>query len=159
MPKSADDPFWSMYYPTYHMRCRSRVVSVSDREMQRSGLKLADDKQIEHIPAPAKRPRHRRVHREPGQILLRSVDRNFREGGRYDIGSSGEFVGGATHWIVSSRARRQSGQTLMDTGQLAISITSEATSQGVPIRTNKAYGAIHHFGGQAGRNKNVTLPA
>jgi phage virion morphogenesis protein len=47
----------------------------------------------------------------------------------------------------------------MDTGQLATSITAEATSQGVTIGTNKAYGAIHHFGGQAGRNKKVTLPA
>ncbi|CAN5488991.1 hypothetical protein BH10BAC6_BH10BAC6_03240 [soil metagenome] len=93
-----------------------------------------------------------------GQILLRSVDHNFREGGRYDIGAGGEFVGGATHRITSARARRQSGQTLMDTGQRAASITAEATSQVVTIGTNKAYGAIHHFGGQAGRNKKVLLP-
>lgn len=99
------------------------------------------------------------LYSEIGQILLRSVDRNFREGGRYDIGPSGEFVGGATHWIVSSRARRQSGQTLMDSGQLATSITAEATSQGATIGTNKVYGPIQHFGGKAGRNKKVTIPA
>lgn len=52
--RRADDPFWSTYYPTNHMRCRSRVVSVSERELVRSGLKLATDKQIENIPAPAK---------------------------------------------------------------------------------------------------------
>lgn len=47
----------------------------------------------------------------------------------------------------------------MDTGQLATSITKEVTSQGVTIGTNKVYGAIHHFGGQAGRGKSLTLPA
>ena len=84
---------------------------------------------------------------EIGEILVRSVDRNFREGGRCEIGADGEFVGGATHWITSGRAERDSGQTLMDTGQLATSITKEVTSSGVTIGTNKVYGAIHHFGG------------
>jgi len=76
-----------------------------------------------------------------------------------DVGTVGEFVGGATDWITSGRAERDGGQTLMDTGQLATSITKEVTSKGVTIGTNKVYGAIHHFGGKAGRGLLLTIPA
>lgn len=33
-----DDPFWDAFYPPNHWRCRSRVVSLSDRELKRDGL-------------------------------------------------------------------------------------------------------------------------
>lgn len=37
-----DDAFWGMYYPPNHFRCRARVTTLSQREMDRRGLKVAD---------------------------------------------------------------------------------------------------------------------
>lgn len=85
-----------------------------------------------------------------------------------DAADPSEFVGGAAQWIPSQRALGQSvqrgwykvkGQTLMQRGILAKSVTYRADARSVTIGTNLVYGAIHHFGGQAGRNKSVTLPA
>lgn len=50
----ADDPFWLTSYPPNHMRCRSRVTSLSEREIARSGIKVADDKTLEELPSPDK---------------------------------------------------------------------------------------------------------
>jgi len=67
-------------------------------------------------------------------------------------------------WKPSLRAKRQHGQTLLDTGRLRRGVRAEGTAKGrkatvvvgtVPI----VYAAIHQFGGQAGRNRAVTLPA
>jgi len=52
--------------------------------------------------------------------------------------------------------------TLVDTGALKRSITfniSESQDGIVYIGTNLEYAAIHQFGGKAGRNKSVKLPA
>lgn len=99
------------------------------------------------------------LYEEIGEILVASIEKNFREGGRYGIGDDGGFVGGSTHWIESKRAQKQSGKTLVDTAQLSTSITYEATASGVEVGTNKIYGAIQHFGGETGKDKSVTLLA
>lgn len=99
------------------------------------------------------------LYEEIGEILVASIEKNFREGGRYGVGEGGEFVGGPTKWIESGRAKKQSGKTLVDTAQLSTSITYEATASGVEVGTNKIYGAIQHFGGETGKNKAVTLLA
>lgn len=112
---------------------------------------------------------------EVGEILLRSIDRNFREGGRYGtLGDDDQWTGGVNNWIESKRALGKTeargrkgkkgatgpaGHTLLDTGQLAASITKQVTADCVPIGTNKAYAAIHQYGGVTGRNDSVTLPA
>jgi phage virion morphogenesis protein len=44
-------------------------------------------------------------------------------------------------------------------GHLRNSITSRASRTGVEIGTNLAYGALHQFGGQAGRGRKITVPA
>jgi len=44
-------------------------------------------------------------------------------------------------------------------GGLAPSISSEYGRDYAAVGTNKVYGAIHQFGGQAGRNQSVTIPA
>lgn len=97
------------------------------------------------------------LYEEIGEIIVASIEKNFREGGRYGIGDDGEFVGGPSRWIPSGRAERQSGQTLLDTGQLSTSITYNATASGVTFGSNKVYAAIHHYGGQTGNNKAVTI--
>jgi phage virion morphogenesis protein len=39
------------------------------------------------------------------------------------------------------------------------SISVRASSDKVVVGTNVVYAAIHHFGGQAGRGRKVTIPA
>lgn len=48
---------------------------------------------------------------------------------------------------------------LIKSGLLSQSFTSKITGNGTQIGTNKAYAAIHQFGGKAGRNKKVNIPA
>jgi phage gpG-like protein len=67
-------------------------------------------------------------------LLENSVRRNFREGGRPE------------KWQQSNRAKKESGQTLVDTGRLANSFTSEGTPREIRVGTNVKYGPAHHFG-------------
>jgi len=47
----------------------------------------------------------------------------------------------------------------MNAGGLASSITSKYDENSAIVGTNKIYAAIHQFGGNAGRNKKVKIPA
>lgn len=51
------------------------------------------------------------------------------------------------------------GKILIDTGRLRRSITYDAKRYSVRIGTGLVYGAIHQFGGKAGRGRRVTIPA
>lgn len=51
------------------------------------------------------------------------------------------------------------GQILQVTGQLASSVNTYYDDDSAVIGSNLAYAAIHQLGGQAGRNKKVTIPA
>lgn len=51
------------------------------------------------------------------------------------------------------------GKILQKQGNLASSITSYYDSEMAMVGTNKKYAAIHQFGGMAGRNKQVEIPA
>jgi phage virion morphogenesis protein len=64
-------------------------------------------------------------------------------------------------WEPSLRAQEEGGKTLQDFGHLRDSYTYAVALNGdsVEIGSNMIYAAIHHFGGEAGRNKAVTLPA
>lgn len=62
-----------------------------------------------------------------------SVDQNFK-------------VGGRPRWLVSERAERQGGQTLVDTRRLQSSITADFASDRVEIGTNVIYGRVHQLG-------------
>ena len=64
-------------------------------------------------------------------------------------------------WQKSVRAMATGGLTLTDTGGLRGSITHNVAGDGrsVDVGSNLVYAAIHQFGGKAGRNKSVTLPA
>ncbi len=50
-------------------------------------------------------------------------------------------------------------KVLVDRGHLRDSITYQASADEVAVGTNRVYGAIHQFGGQAGRGQTVTIPA
>ncbi|EJX0630340.1 phage virion morphogenesis protein [Salmonella enterica] len=62
-------------------------------------------------------------------------------------------------WTPSLAAQARGGQTLQDTGALARSVTTDYGASHVAIGTNLVYGAIHQFGGKAGRNRSLELPA
>lgn len=64
-----------------------------------------------------------------------------------------------TRWEKSAAAEERGGLTLTDTRQLVSSVTHSATDDELIHGMGEKYSAIHHFGGKAGRNKSVTLPA
>lgn len=55
--------------------------------------------------------------------------------------------------------KRWPGKILQQTGQLLASIQPSATNESATVSTNKIYAAIHHFGGYAGKNRKVKIPA
>lgn len=69
-----------------------------------------------------------------GIHMLRSVRLNFDAGGR------------PTPWTPSKRALREGGKTLLDTGQLAGSITMRADRTSVRLSTAKVYARPHQLG-------------
>ena len=96
------------------------------------------------------------IMRAIGGELEAATERNFDDEGAR-IGAK---------WKPSRRALEQKGQTLRDTGRLVASISaggaghvSEVTPQSVFVGTNVEYAAIHQFGGRAGRNRKVEMPA
>lgn len=65
-----------------------------------------------------------------------------------------------TPWEKSARAMRDGGQTLVDTGvNLRDTITSASDASSAQVGTSSPIAAIHQFGGKAGRNESVELPA
>lgn len=88
-----------------------------------------------------------------GETVKASVVENFQAGGR------------PNGWQALSpvtRAMKKGGSILIGKGHaggLMGSIHYEAESNAVMVGTNKIYGAIHQFSGQAGRGHKVTIPA
>ena len=94
------------------------------------------------------------------QVILTSIDRNFREGGRF--GNENEFGGGKKKWLPSHRANKDkgykgktlSGKTLVDTGQLVasveagIKISQTGLTLNIELGSNKDYASLHQFGGK-----------
>ena len=88
-------------------------------------------------------------------IFASATEDNFAEEGRPD------------KWIdlseVTKKQRKKigkyPGQILQVTGQLASSVNTYYDDDSAVIGSNIEYAAIHQLGGQAGRNKKVTIPA
>ena len=66
---------------------------------------------------------------------------------------------GGDKWPQSKAAAANSRKTLYATGELHDSISTQSGNGYARIGSNIKYAAIHHFGGQAGRGKKLTLPA
>jgi len=78
--------------------------------------------------------------KECGLVLLRSISKTFKAGGR------------PVRWKPSKRARLTGGRTLIDTARLLRSITMKAAAKSVTWGTNVKYAAMHQLGGKvAGR--------
>lgn len=57
------------------------------------------------------------------------------------------------------KSRHWSGQILQVSGQLASSINTYYDDESVIIGSNLDYAAIHQLGGQASKNRSVSIPA
>lgn len=57
------------------------------------------------------------------------------------------------------RERGNAHPILQRSGQLAASIVTDYSATHAEVGTNKVYGAIQQFGGQAGRGRRVRIPA
>ena len=55
--------------------------------------------------------------------------------------------------------KKRGNKILIQSGLLSQSFTQKVTGSSAQVGTNKEYAAIHQFGGKAGRNKRVTIPA
>jgi phage virion morphogenesis protein len=88
-------------------------------------------------------------------IFASAAEDNFAEEGRPD------------KWIdlseVTKKQRKKigkyPGQILQVSGQLASSVNTYYDNDSAVIGSNLEYAAIHQLGGQAGKNKKVTIPA
>lgn len=72
-----------------------------------------------------------------------AVRQNFRQGGR-------------PKWLG---LQYRNGKPLVDTGALRDSVNQAYDNDNAIVGTNMVYAAIHHFGGMAGRNRKVRIPA
>lgn len=93
-----------------------------------------------------------------GEHLLNSVEDRFDTQTDPD-GNAWKPLAPAT---VASRLRRYGNAELTilrASGRLAGSFSYAATRQQVAVGTPVVYAAIQHHGGQAGRNRSVTIPA
>ena len=88
-----------------------------------------------------------------GEIVRTSILRNFEAGGR-----PRQWAPLSPHTL----ARKRGSQVLVEAGHaggLMGSIHYEAAADHVLVGTDKVYGAIHQFGGMAGRGRKVKIPA
>lgn len=88
-------------------------------------------------------------------IMADATEENFSQQGRPDkwqelAESTIKKRKKAGHWP---------GQILQVEGRLATSITTQYDNESAIIGSNLDYAAIHQLGGQAGKNKSITIPA
>ncbi|MBO6181521.1 phage virion morphogenesis protein [bacterium] len=88
-------------------------------------------------------------------ILASATEENFKNEGRPNKWTDLADVTKKSR----EKIKKWPGQILQVEGQLASSVTTQYDDDSAVIGSNKEYAAIHQLGGQAGRNKKVTIPA
>ena len=90
---------------------------------------------------------------EISEIMLAEVEDNLEAEGR----PTWPELSDAT---IAARQRKGywPGKILQMRGELAASLQNNATNDTATVSTNKVYAAIQHFGGWAGRNREVWIP-
>jgi phage virion morphogenesis protein len=119
-------------------------IRIDNKEMQDYLVQLAE-----------KTSDMRPLMRNIAGIMADSVEKNFQEQGR----PKWQQLAKST---IEQRIRinKWPGMILqLSQGGLASSITSHYDENSAVVGTNKVYAAIHQFGGNAGRNKKVEIPA
>ena len=87
-------------------------------------------------------------------VMANSVEENFKQEGRPEWTKLKEST-----IKVRTQKGYWPGKVLQMRGELAASITSDYDESSAIVGTNKEYAAIHQFGGKAGKNKKVEIPA
>ena len=87
-------------------------------------------------------------------IFASATEENFKNEGRPDKWTE---LAKATK-KQRTKQKKWPGQILQVSGQLASSVSTAYDDNSAVIGSNLAYAAIHQLGGQAGRNKKVTIP-
>ena len=127
-----------------------RVARTVEETVSGASMKMTWGGLTKLVDAPARvTGAVKRAARAIGEMLVSSTQQRFEDG----KGSDGK------PWKPSARATSESGQTLVDTGRLRASIGYQASDKAVVVGTNAVYGAIHQFGGEAGRGHKLKLPA
>ena len=83
-----------------------------------------------------------------GETIVNSIQKSF----------DNEKSPFGTPWEKSLRAEETGDKTLIKSGILHNSFTFESSVNSVKVGTNVVYGAIHNYGGNAGKNHSVTIP-
>lgn len=98
------------------------------------------------------------VMEEISGVLAFGVEEAFRQEADPITGTPWEELADAT---VSQRSAEGHwpGKILQVSGQLAASFSTDFGRDFAMVGSNKEYLAIHQFGGQAGRNRSVEIPA
>jgi len=88
-------------------------------------------------------------------IMANATEENFAQQGRPDKWQE------LTESTIKKRkkAGHWPGQILQVEGRLASSITTQYDDESAVIGSNLDYAAIHQLGGEAGKNKSVSIPA
>ena len=119
-------------------------IQIDNAEVQERLLKIAEKTQ-------SLRPLLKNI----AGIMAYSTEQNFKNEGRHDKW---------TDLAESTKKQREKkkkwpGQILQVEGKLAASINTFYDDDSAIIGSNLDYAAIHQLGGQAGRNKSVSIPA
>jgi len=119
-------------------------IKINDKEIQQLLLKLIS--KTENL-----RPLMKNI----AGIMHDSVEENFEKEGRPEKWQELSEV------TIKHRTKKgyYPGKILQMRGELAASINSKYDDNSAIVGTNKAYAAIQQFGGNAGRNKKVEIPA
>lgn len=88
-------------------------------------------------------------------IFASSTEENFKNEGRPDKWTDLSDVTKKSR----EKINKWPGQILQVEGQLASSVTTQYDDDSAIIGSNKEYARIHQLGGDAGRGKNVKIPA
>ena len=88
-------------------------------------------------------------------IFASATEENFKNEGRPDKWTELSEITKKQR----TKQKKWPGQILQVSGQLASSISTQYDDDSAIIGSNLDYAAIHQLGGQAGKNKKVTIPA
>lgn len=119
-------------------------VKIENKEVEKALLEIA--KRTENL-----RPLMKNI----AGILAYSTEENFKNEGRPDKWADLADITKKKR----EKINKWPGQILQVEGQLASSVNTQYDNNSAVIGSNKEYAAIHQFGGNAGRNKKVKIPA
>ena len=88
------------------------------------------------------------------QVMLASISRNFRSGGRPTPWKPLSFK-----YFTRKISQGYSPIPLTRTGRLQASVTGLAETKRLRMGTSIVYGRIHQFGGLAGKKRSARIPA